>query len=49
MDATAIALCSENNLPIYVFSLGEVGNVRKIVMGEDIGTLVAAGAPAVMV
>lgn len=49
MDATAIALCSENKLPIHVFSLGEYGNIRKIVLGEDIGTLVMEGAPAVMV
>ncbi|MHB2020139.1 MAG: UMP kinase [Candidatus Xenobia bacterium] len=41
MDATAIALCRDNKLPIIVFSLAQPGNIRKIVLGEEIGTLVA--------
>ena len=40
MDATAISLCKDNNLPIIVFNLREKGNVRKVVLGEDIGTLI---------
>lgn len=40
MDATAISLCMDNNLPIIVFNLNAPGNITKIVMGETIGTLV---------
>ncbi|HEY3998140.1 MAG TPA: UMP kinase [Candidatus Xenobia bacterium] len=40
MDAPAVALCSENKLPIYVFNLDVDGNIRKIVQGDDIGTVV---------
>jgi len=41
MDATAISLCMDNNLPIIVFNLNTAGNIQRIVMGEAIGTLVA--------
>jgi len=41
MDATAISLCMENDLPIRVFDLGVRGNIRRIVCGENIGTLVS--------
>ena len=40
MDATAISLCMENKLPIIVFNLKEQGNMKKVVMGERIGTVV---------
>jgi uridylate kinase len=40
MDATAISLCMENKLPIIVFNLREDGNIRGVVTGEPIGTLV---------
>src|SRR5574341_769787 len=40
MDATAISLCKDNNLPIIVFNLTVPGNIKKIVLGETIGTLV---------
>ncbi|MEX0650701.1 MAG: UMP kinase, partial [Actinomycetota bacterium] len=40
MDATAISLCMENKLPIIVFNLREEGNIRRVVNGEPIGTLV---------
>lgn len=40
MDAAAISLCMENNLPIIVFNIGVDGNLRRIVRGESIGTLV---------
>lgn len=43
MDATAISLCMDNNLPIVVFSLAKPGNIRRVLMGEDIGTLVEGG------
>ena len=40
MDATAISLCMENKLPIIVFDLREEGNIRRVVSGDPIGTLV---------
>jgi uridylate kinase len=40
MDSTAISLCMDNDLPIVVFDLGQPGNILKVVMGEDVGTLV---------
>ncbi len=40
MDSTAISLCMDNNLPIIVFNLGRRGNIRRVVLGEKIGTLV---------
>jgi len=43
MDATAISLCMDNNLPIVVFNLFKKGNIKRIVMGEKIGTKVGAG------
>ena len=43
MDATAISLCMDNELPIIVFELLEEGNIRRVVAGEQIGTLVYPG------
>jgi uridylate kinase len=40
MDATAVSLCMENDLPIVVFDYREEGNIRRVVSGEPIGTLV---------
>jgi len=40
MDSTAISLCMDNNLPIIVFNLRGKGNIRKIIEGKKIGTLV---------
>ena len=40
MDATAISLCMDNSLPIIVFNLKRVGNIKRIVLGERIGTIV---------
>jgi len=40
MDATAISLCMDNKLPIIVFKLMQVGNLRRVIMGEPIGTTV---------
>lgn len=42
MDATAISLCMDNSLPIVVFNLFEHGNLRRLVLGEDVGTIVCA-------
>jgi len=44
MDATAIAMCQENKLPIVVFDLNTHGNIRRVVMGENVGSLVYQGA-----
>ncbi len=40
MDMTAFALCMENNLPIIVFDMNQPGNLKKVVMGEDVGTII---------
>lgn len=42
MDMTAISLAMDNNLPLSVFSLKQEGNIKKVVCGEDIGTLVTS-------
>ena len=41
MDATAISLCMDNKLPIVVFNLRTAGNIRKVVLGDPIGTTVS--------
>jgi uridylate kinase len=40
MDATATSLCMDNKIPIIVFSIDEPGNILKVALGEDIGTVV---------
>jgi uridylate kinase len=45
MDATAISLCRENNLPIIVFDFRKEGNIKRAIMGEPIGTLVHGAMP----
>ena len=40
MDLTATTMCKENNLPIIVFDMDTVGNLKKVMIGENIGTLV---------
>jgi len=40
MDATAISLCMQGNIPIIVFNLFERGNIKKVIMGKEIGTKV---------
>lgn len=42
MDSTAITLCMDNNLPLIVFNLKEAGNLKRLVQGDKIGTLVTA-------
>src|SRR5438270_5048131 len=42
MDATAIALCKENNLPILIFNLNKHGNIKRVLTGEKVGSLVSA-------
>lgn len=46
MDATAISLCMDNNLPIIVFNLKKKGNIEKVVFGDKIGTIVRRGKNA---
>ena len=41
MDATALSMCRDNNLPIVIFSLREQGNLRRVVLGEKIGSRVS--------
>jgi len=41
MDTTAISLCMDNNLPIIVFNLNVPGNLKRVILGEKIGSLVA--------
>jgi len=40
MDMTAFTLCQENNLPIVVFDMNKPGNLHKVVLGEEVGTLI---------
>jgi uridylate kinase len=40
MDATAIALCQDNSLPILVFNMNEPGNLKRLIIGENIATIV---------
>lgn len=40
MDSTALSLCMDNNLPIQVFNMLEAGNIKKAVLGEQVGTMV---------
>ncbi len=44
MDATATSLCMDNGMPIVVFDIAHSGNLKRAVLGEEIGTLVGGGA-----
>jgi uridylate kinase len=44
MDATAASLCMDNDIPIVVFNLEEIGNIKRIICGENVGTLIASAA-----
>jgi uridylate kinase len=46
MDSTALSLCMDNDLPIYVFNMGDKGNIDRIVCGEKVGTLVSGDSAA---
>jgi uridylate kinase len=41
MDMTAFTLCQENNLPIIVFDVNHPGNLKRLIEGENLGTLVS--------
>ena len=40
MDATAVSLCMDNELPIVIFNLNKKGNIKRVILGEKIGTIV---------
>jgi len=42
MDATAIALCRENHLPVIVFNITKSGLIEKIIKGENVGTIITS-------
>jgi uridylate kinase len=42
MDLTAVSLCKDNNLPMIIFNMNEPGNIRRVVLGEKVGSLVTA-------
>jgi uridylate kinase len=42
MDSTAISLCMENKMPIIIFDLNEPGNIKRVVLGQKVGSLVTA-------
>ncbi|HZR30866.1 MAG TPA: UMP kinase [Terriglobales bacterium] len=42
MDSTAISLCKDNNLPIIIFNLNRPGNIKRVIVGEKVGSLVSA-------
>ena len=45
MDASAMALCRDNDLPIVVFNLLEHGNIKRVICGENVGTTISNDAP----
>ena len=42
MDATAVSLCKDNNLPMIIFNMNRAGNIRRVIEGEKVGSLVTA-------
>jgi uridylate kinase len=42
MDLTAVSLCKDNNLPMIIFNMNQSGNIRRVVLGEKVGSLVTA-------
>ena len=40
MDSTAISLCMDNGMPIVVFNMNQFGNIKRVVMGERVGSMV---------
>ena len=42
MDLTAVSLCKDNNLPMVIFNMNEPGNIRRVVLGEKVGSLVTS-------
>jgi uridylate kinase len=46
MDTTALTLCMDNNLPIFVFNMSEDRNISRLLDGEHIGTMVVTDDPS---
>ncbi len=46
MDAAAVSLCMENDLPIVVFDLNEPDNIVRVALGEPVGTIISGGSRA---
>jgi len=42
MDLTAVSLCKDNNLPMIIFNMNQPGNIKRVVLGERVGSLVTA-------
>ena len=42
MDLTAVSLCKDNNLPLIIFNMNQPGNIKRVVLGEKVGSLVTA-------
>ena len=42
MDTTAVSLCKDNNLPMIIFNMNRLGNIRRVISGEKVGSLVTA-------
>ena len=42
MDLTAVSLCKDNNLPMIIFNMNQAGNIRRVAMGEKVGSLVTS-------
>ncbi len=42
MDMTAVSLCKDNNMPMIIFNMNQAGNIRRVIAGETIGSLVTA-------
>ena len=40
MDMTAFTLCKENNIPVVVFDINKPGNLKRVILGKKVGTLV---------
>jgi uridylate kinase len=47
MDSTAVSLCRDNDLSIRVFKMATRGNIKRVVLGDTIGTIVEGGPPSV--
>jgi uridylate kinase len=42
MDLTAVSLCKDNNLPMIIFNMNQAGNIRRVALGEKVGSLVTS-------
>jgi uridylate kinase len=42
IDLTAVSMCKDNNLPMIIFNMNQPGNIKRVVLGEKVGSLVTA-------